>query len=58
MRQAAIIRVACKECEREFNAYLKLNELESLDGWHGECSGPFCGYRYFEDYIPEKTNRH
>lgn len=38
----------CEECGKEFRATLKLGEKEFLDGYHGECPKPFCGYRYFE----------
>jgi formylmethanofuran dehydrogenase subunit E len=41
--------VRCEECGAKFYATLKIGERELLDGFHGECMKPFCGYRYFEE---------
>jgi len=46
--------VTCGECGRDIRVQKTAGEKELLDGWHGECKGPFCGYRYFEE-VPHKS---
>ena len=40
--------VLCEECGREMRVELLVGEREEKDGYHGECPGGFCGYKYFE----------
>lgn len=49
--------VICQYCGEEFEVELIIGESELLDGYHGECPKPHCGFWYFEENVTEDTQR-
>ena len=43
--------IRCPECGANYIVFLKIGELEYLDGYHGECPMGFCGYWHFESLV-------